>query len=169
MKTTKKWISLVLSYLVFLGSTAQAQSNTQGIISSGSEDAYYSRLSEYFYNKTGKEVLKPVQVIGGVQKPGLYHLPDNTSLTTLISVSGGMAQDADTKNIVIRHADGSVDTKDIYEIVSKNDNLGLRGGDMIYIPKNEGWFSSGASNNILIITSLLSLALTGYVVMRTSN
>ena len=166
MKTAKKWISLVVAVLMCCGQV-QAQ-QVQGIISSGSEDAYLSRLSEYFYSKTGKEVLRPVQVLGGVQKPGLYHVPENTSLTTLISVSGGMIPDADSESIVVHHADGTFDKKDLMDIVSKNENLALKGGDMVFIPRNEGWFSPAASNTVIVIVSILSLALTSYAVMRTT-
>lgn len=133
------------------------------------DDIFQSRINEYFYSKNNSDVLHPVKIIGSVQKPGLYHLPAQTSLTTLFSISGGVTPDADTESIIIRRADGTILEKDLFKVVAKSDDVSLLDGDMIYIPKQEGWINAPTGSSILILTSVLSVILSGIIVSRGSN
>lgn len=146
---------------MFLSSQAFAQVGTEA------EDIYHSRISEYFYNKSGRDVLSPVKLLGSVSKPGLYHLPENTNLSTLLSIAGGTAGDANLKGIVIRRADGSRIERDLLKVVQNGDEVKLATGDIIFVPQKEGWFDGPTSNSIMVVTAVLTVVLTGIMVQNT--
>src|SRR5689334_15916147 len=58
-----------------------------------------TRASEYVMRRYPGERLIPVRIIGGVQHPGTYYLPEGTDLLTAISLSGGLAQNADPEKV----------------------------------------------------------------------
>jgi hypothetical protein len=133
-----------------------------------SEDVFYSRISEYFYNRSGRDVLSPVKLLGSVSKPGLYHIPDNTNLSTLLSISGGTTPDANTEGIIVRRADGTKIEKDLFKVVS-GDEVKLAAGDMVYVPPKEGMFDAPSTNTIMVLTAVVSVVLTGILVNYTTR
>lgn len=150
---------------LFFQSAAYAQ-NAPGFLNSSEEDIYRSRISEYFYMRSNRDVLKPVRVLGTVKAPGLYHIPPNTTLLNLLALTGGPGDEADTSRITISRKDGSVERRDLMKIVTKNQDMTLLEGDTIYIPKDEALISSKTSTVILTIATIISVGLTTYVVMR---
>lgn len=161
----RKLIALFISTSIFINSISFAQMGGRPLV----DDVYQSRINEYFFNKTDRDVLHPVKIFGSVQKPGLYHLPSKTSLTTLFSISGGVTNDADTEKIIIRRIDGSVIEKDLYKVVAKSDEISMQEGDIVYIPKQEGFISSPNAGSILVLTTVLSVILSGIIVSRGSH
>jgi protein involved in polysaccharide export with SLBB domain len=80
-----------------------------------------SSISAYSYegNRSGVEKLKMnVYILGRVNKPGLYLVPDDTDFITLLALAGGPAEDAKLSKIrIIRPANTSLDNKSEAEII----------------------------------------------------
>jgi len=60
--------------------------------------------SAYFYSGTMNEANQlniPTYIWGQVRKPGLYIVPDNTSLLTLLSLAGGPTENAKLSKVKI--------------------------------------------------------------------
>ncbi len=60
-----------------------------------------SSPSEFVFESYPNQQLIPIRLLGAVKNAGLYHVPANMKLTTLLSLAGGTTGDADLENIVI--------------------------------------------------------------------
>src|SRR5690348_14969630 len=91
--------------LALVSSQCFAQNRTF-LSNSVSDDVYKNKLSVFYFNKTGAEILRPVKLLGVVARPGIYNLPENTNLSTLLSIAGGIEHGADLKNVSVSNPDG---------------------------------------------------------------
>lgn len=153
-------------FAVIFGFSSVVSAQSRGF-AAGEQDIYYSRISEYFYNKTGREVLRPVQLLGGVAKPGLYHVPEGTSLTTLLAISGGPAQSADTDKIRIRKANGESMVGDLPQLLETKKEMTLSGGEIVFVPQKEGYFDQPTINTVNVISTIATVILTAILVHDT--
>ena len=146
--------------MLFLASSLMAQ--TEGGFSKNSGSIYL-----YSGTLTGSEQLKiKTYIWGQVRNPGLYIIPDNTDLLTLISSAGGPTENAKLAKIkIIRPSeDGEnviiVDLKEYTKTGNKDLIPILKPGDTIIVPgttyyalsKAAGWLA-----NIVIIFSVYNL------------
>lgn len=80
--------------------------------------------SEYF---VGKELGKPlitVNLLNGVTRPGVYHVPIQTNLPQLIAYAGGALPSVDTSEVRIRRVDREKSLyleRDLDKIIVKNE------------------------------------------------
>jgi polysaccharide biosynthesis/export protein len=80
---------------------------------------------------------QPVQVLGAVGKPGLYHLKGETTVLELLTEAGGVAG-AGVDEIRITHGDeGDQVTMVPYEALLERGegNVTLSGGDIVFVPE----------------------------------
>lgn len=92
----------------------------------------YNPASIYLYSGTlaGTEQLKiKTYIWGQVQKPGLYIVPDNTDLLTLISSAGGPTENAKLSKVRIIRS-----TPEGEEVIWINLKKYIETGDMSLIP-----------------------------------
>lgn len=158
----KKLAALMISFTMF-SQPLLAQNNLSSVIQ---DDMYRSRISEYFFIRTGKEILKPVRLLGHIEKQGLYHVPENTPLTTLFALAGGPAREADVEKITVTHSDGTVEIKDLNKLMIKGQDVSLKEGDIIFVEKEKHIWSERTNAILLAVSSLLSVGLTAYVVFH---
>ena len=88
----------IMLFLIFLMFSSVILAQIEGVTSA------YNPASIYLYSGTlaGTEQLKiKTYIWGQVQKPGLYIVPDNTDLLTLISSAGGPTENAKLSKIRI--------------------------------------------------------------------
>ena len=88
----------IILFVIFLMLSSVILSQTEGVTSA------YNPASIYLYSGTlaGTEQLKiKTYIWGQVKKPGLYIVPDNTDLLTLISSAGGPTENAKLSKIRI--------------------------------------------------------------------
>jgi len=89
-----------------------------------------------------------VSVLGNVNKPGRYPLDRPSTLTDVLATAGGIAMGgADTIVVSIMH-DGKVDKREIdvdqlYRSGGTAADIKLRGGDMIYVPRQPLFYIYG--------------------------
>jgi hypothetical protein len=151
--------------MVMASSQAFAQNRTY-LSNSASDDVYKNKLSVFYYNKTGAEVLRPVKLLGQVARPGIYNVPENTELTTLLSIAGGMEKGADLKNVSIGNPNGTQTKMNLADQLISGHDYSLKTNDIIYIPERKNTFDQDTTNTVLVVSTIASLLLTGIVVFR---
>lgn len=132
------------------------------------------RAAEYIYRSAPKESLIGVQLIGAVQKPGLYYVPLNTDILKLITLAGG-TDEADLANIVVRKIDPTspgvyeLDVKKLMKSSAETKSFKLAQDDFIYIPKKEPWISNDVSRTITLVSLVTSIVLTAVLIEKNSK
>jgi len=153
-------VFFVVFVFLFLTLTLLAQSEGGFSNSSGSIYLYSGTL-------TGSEQLKiKTYIWGQVRNPGLYIIPDNTDLLTLISSAGGPTENAKLTKIKIIRPSETGDSVIIVNLkeYTKTGNLDLipilKPGDTVIVPGTTFYaFSKAASwlANVVIIFSVYNL------------
>ncbi len=94
---------------------------------------------------------KKAFIMGEVNKPGLYVLPGQTTLLSVLSEAGGLTKDSGDKAIIKRKTDSpdrneNIITVDLRSLVEKGDaslDVPITDGDSIYIPKARLFYING--------------------------
>ena len=119
--------------------------------------------SEFIFESYPNQELIPIRLIGAIKNAGLYHIPSDMKLTTLIALAGGTTAEADIENIIIGN-----DQKNKETIKSKNINIEqiLKNGaetDYTLVPNDIVLVKSKSpmiSNDTLRTVSVISIVLT---------
>jgi DNA uptake protein ComE-like DNA-binding protein len=129
--------------------------------------------AEYFNTNKDARFEVKVNMVGGVQLPGVYHLPDNTNLLEAIALAGGTVPNADLSNVYIKRQEpnGTFETfhYDVGKMVADKDvHLPPIGDhDTVLVE------TSNANQNWVLALSILSAALgvlaTGYVFYQSTK
>jgi len=161
----KKIECLLVSFFIFMqASLAHSEGNYFEIKEP-------QRAAEYIYRSAPKESLIGVQLIGAVQKPGLYYVPLNTDILKLITLAGG-TDEADLANIVVRKIDPmspgvyELDVKKLMKSSAETKTFKLAQDDFIYIPKKEPWISNDVSRTITLVSLVTSIVLTAVLIEK---
>ncbi|MFX0134046.1 MAG: polysaccharide biosynthesis/export family protein [Candidatus Hodarchaeota archaeon] len=96
--------------------------------------------------------LYKINVLGEVNAPGVYYVTGVEKLSDLLAKAGGETGDANLKKLYLV-SDGrksNINAKQILEKGSKLNDLGLKSGDQIYVPRK--WISY--RNTYAIISGL---------------
>lgn len=94
-----------------------------------------------------------INVLGEVNKPGLYFVTGVEKLSSLLALAGGETSDADLSDLKLLRNNEEIEIKG-EEIISQGgtlEDIGLHSGDRIYVPR-EWWVS--AKNTTFIISGL---------------
>lgn len=142
--------------------------------------------SEYIFRSSPKESMITVQLLGAVNKPGIYYVPANTDLLKLITLAGGTTNGGDLSEILVR----KMEPKTWAEIKSKalNEyqgafevdaeklikyggarNLKLQQDDFVYVPPRTPWVSNEAARGITLVSVILGIALTAILIDKNQN
>ena len=125
--------------------------------------------SEYFNRNKDQRLEVKVNLIGGVAAPGIYHLPDNTTLLDAISLAGGAVANADLSDVYVkRYTAAGFETfhYDLNEIVANREAKfpPLTDRDTILVK------TSNSSQTLAIVLSVIGTAVgvftAGYLVTR---
>jgi polysaccharide biosynthesis/export protein len=152
----KKFIFLIVFFTMITSLSAQTESSSSG----------FNSASIYMYSGTlaGSEQLKiKAYIWGQVSNPGLYIVPDNTDLLTLISSAGGPTENAKlTKIRIIRPlADGEkviwVDIKKYLETGNADLIPLLAPGDTIVVSGTIFYAFSKAADFLSKVAIVLSV------------
>jgi hypothetical protein len=150
-----------LMVVLFTSSQVLAQQSAFGL----AQDSNKNDVTEYFYSRKGTEVLRPIKLLGKVNKPGIYQVPQNTSLTTLLAIAGGSANEADLSQITIANTTGN--TKFDFETsINTGKDYNLNSGDIVFVPEKKYFMDSHTGMAITVMTGIVSVLLTGYLVSK---
>lgn len=103
-----------------------------------------------------------VAVMGAVGRPGFYEMSSDAILSSAIMTAGGPGTESDLRQIVIRRGDDEVwDRKSVQVALQEGvtlQELGLRGGDEIYVGRSRG-LGVAAIRNLGIVLQVVSTVL----------
>ena len=164
----QKIISLVTSICFFFSSTfAFAEGNFFEIKEP-------PRAAEYIYRSSQKESLIGVQLLGAVQKPGLYYVPANTDILKLLTLAGGI-EEANLSEVIVRKTDPTqagvfeLDMNKFMKSSTDSKPFKLTQDDLIFIPKKEPWISNDVSRTITLVSLVTSIVLTAVLIEKNSK
>lgn len=94
-----------------------------------------------------------INVLGEVQKPGLFFVTGVETLSSVIALAGGETSDADLSDLRIIRGEQEIEVKgdELLKNGSTVGDMGLESGDRIYVPR-EWWVS--ARNTAIIVSGL---------------
>ncbi|MEQ1876032.1 MAG: SLBB domain-containing protein [Bdellovibrionia bacterium] len=114
---TKFAVWIILSSFISSASFAQLPGNMNALSGNG---------SEFFVGRIEGKPLITVNLLNGVNSPGVYHIPIQTNLAQLFAFAGGARESADLTEISIRSqnvAGTAVKEIDLEEIIAKNQSI----------------------------------------------
>lgn len=149
--------SLILTLFIFTQTIALAQipsfDQTRGSATGG---------SEFFVGKNLGRPLVTVNLVNGVQKPGVYHIPVQTDLAQLLSYAGGAGPNSDLEDITIRRRQlgkTQLVNVDLEKILKSTSSIPeLQHNDIIHI--DQDITTAQTTVWLGIISSLATIALT---------
>lgn len=142
--------------------------------------------AEFIFRSSPKESLISVQLLGAVNKPGIYYIPANTDLLKLLTLAGGTTNGGDLSEVLVRKMEPKtweeIKSKAVnqyqgaYEVDAEKlikfggaRNLKLQQDDFVYVPPRTPWISSEASRNITIVSIVLGIVLTAVLIDKNAE
>lgn len=140
-----------------------------------------SSPSEFVFESYPNQDLIPIRLLGAVKNAGLYHVPANMKLTTLLSLAGGTNNEADLENIIIGNdqknvitptgeskASLNINLEEVLQAGAKNDYT-LASNDIVLIKNKSPFISNDSFRIISIISVLLTTLLTAVIIKDKIN
>lgn len=151
----KKYLTITLCYLFF---------SQQLLANNDRMDRYrIGTPSEFVFQSYKGQELMTIKLLGAVRKSGLYHVPKEMDLATLLSLAGGTTSDANLKNVLIGQKSDSKKVKRSLEInveekleEGKINLYDLKPDDVVLVKRKKPVIGTDTWRLI----SLISLALT---------
>ncbi|MEK2689946.1 SLBB domain-containing protein [Bdellovibrio sp. GT3] len=145
-----------------------------------------AQASEYIFRSSPKESLISVQLLGAVNRPGIYYVPPSTDLLKLITLAGGSSSSGDMSEILVRKLEpktwAEIKSKAVeeyqgaYEVDAEKvikygggKQLKLAQDDFIYVPQKSYMVSSDTARSITIVSLVLGIALTAILIDKNSG
>ncbi len=126
--------------------------------------------SEFVFETYPNQELISIRLLGAIKNSGLYHIPQNMKLTTLLALAGGTTTEADLENIVIgKDYDGKnkpakkIDLEESLMNGLKNDYT-LSPNDIVLVKNKTSVISNDSFRSISIISVILSSILTAVII-----
>ncbi len=124
----------------------------------------------------GRDLGKPtitVNIVNGVKFPGVYHIPSDTDLSSLLSYAGGAPESSDLREVTIRriqNTGGPIKIQSINlldSIKSSSENVQLRDQDLVMI---EPKFSPERTATwVSLVASIVSIGLSVALIRDINN
>jgi hypothetical protein len=182
MKKTLR-LATALLFLITSVESVHAQSSELGLLS---DIKIPQQSSEYIYRSSPKESLIAVQLLGSVEKPGVYYVPANTDLLKLLTLAGGNGNGGDLSEVVVRKIEPKTwseikskavnEYKGAYEVDAEavikyggGKQLRLAQDDFVYVPPKSSWINGDVSKTITITSVLLTAVLTVVLIQKNTD
>ena len=172
----RRLAATVLLYTTIISQSLAAQNE----LSKSNTKYNINSSSEFIFESYPNQELIPIRLLGAIKNAGLYHIPVNMKLTTLLALAGGTTTDADLENILIGNDQQPIHTKDGLEKKSLNVNLEeslqnarndytLVSNDIVLIKNKTPWISNDSFRVFSIISVILTSVLTAIVIKDRYN
>ena len=128
-----------------------------------------NRSSEYIFESYPNQELISVRVLGAVKNAGLYHVPNDINLSTVIALAGGTTSEADTENIIIANdlkKDQEIMTKkiDLVDSITHHEKDKIVSNDIVFVKSKSSLISADTMKSVSIVSILLSAILTSVLI-----
>jgi len=130
------------------------QVEASGLTVSGLDERLTARLGEKFLRNPQVQIVvesyasQPVQVLGAVKKPGVFHLSGTTTVLDIIAKAGGVREEG-VSEVRIQHKDSSQPTTVVkldQLMGEKSESVQLQAGDVVYVSEGLVVYISGEVN-----------------------
>ena len=128
-----------------------------------------NRPTEYIYQSYKAQELISIRLLGSVQKAGLYHVPKGMQLTTLLSLAGGIARDADLEKVTISNGQNNglkplrINLEQAFDR-GESEVYQLQSNDLVYIKEKRPFISNDTWKAISIVSIFLTSAVTAIAI-----
>ncbi|MGE5085308.1 MAG: SLBB domain-containing protein [Bacillota bacterium] len=181
--SAQKILSLIVATVFFVNCTAFAETHDSNIWEDIKQP---QQASEYIFRSAPKESLISVQLLGAVNRPGIYYVPPSTDLLKLITLAGGSNNAGDMSEILVR----KYEPKSWAEIKSKAVNeyqgayevdaekiikyggakqLRLQQDDFVYVPQKSYMISGDTARTVTLVSVVLGIALTALLIQKNTG
>ncbi|HEY8271570.1 MAG TPA: SLBB domain-containing protein, partial [Pseudobdellovibrionaceae bacterium] len=145
-----------------------------------------AQASEYIFRSSPKESLISIQLLGEVQKPGIYYVPSNTDLLKVLTLAGGSTHGGNISEVMVRKNEpekwatlrsqalaehrGTYEV-DLEELIRRggSDSLKMNHDDLVYVPPREAMFSPETTKTVTLVSVIMSIALSGLLIGKYSH
>ena len=125
--------------------------------------------AEYYNSNEEKRLTNQVNLVGGVNSPGVYHFPDNTNLMEAISLAGGYLSNADLSKVYIkRNTDNGLKIYQYNLADSMQDNKdfpAIRNMDTVLIETQD----TSVTSTLTLVATLLGIVSSSLLIYVTVN
>ena len=167
----RRFAATVILYSILVSQSFAAQND----LSKSNTKYNVNTSSEFIFESYPNQELIPIRLLGAIKNAGLYHIPTNMKLTTLLALAGGTTTDADLENIIIGndqqtiHASDGKENKTLtlnLEETLKNakNDYTLVSNDIVLIKNKSPWISNDSFRVFSIISVILTSILTAIVI-----
>jgi hypothetical protein len=181
---TKKRVNFFMVFVAFWSSVSTASPLSD--LGSIGDIKMPAQASEYMFRSSPKESLISVQLLGAVQKPGVYYVPSNTDLLKVLTLAGGSTNGGDISEVMVRKAApekwASIQSRslaehrgayevDVQELIRRGGggNLTMNHDDLVYVPLRESLFSPETAKTVTLVSVVMSIALSGLLISKYSH
>ncbi|MGZ3742593.1 MAG: SLBB domain-containing protein [Pseudobdellovibrionaceae bacterium] len=180
----KKLMKFFMVFVTFWSSISKSSIGSE--LDSIGDIKMPAQASEYIFRSSPKESLISVQLLGEVQKPGIYYVPSNTDLLKILTLAGGSTHGGNISEVMVRKSEpekwASIHSKaldehrgtyevDIQELIRRggSESLKMNHDDLIYVPSRESFFSPETAKTVTLVSVIMSIALTGLLINKNNH
>jgi hypothetical protein len=127
------------------------------------------QAAEFYLGHIDGEFLIPINVVGAVGRPGLYHIPKNTDIFRLIAAAGGFNEKADLTKITIKRRTATIESIIAINFeealqTKESNRVVLESEDVLHIAVKEPLIDQDTLSLLTITASILSIILTSLII-----
>ncbi len=168
-RTLMKRLTALLTVICFGAATVQASDLDKLREVKASSFANLQRAAEYYLGHVEGEFLIPINVVGAVGRPGLYHTPKNTDIYRLIAAAGGFNEKADLTKVTIKRRTETLESIIVINLeealqTREVNRLVLQSEDVVHIAIKKPVVSQDTLALLTITASILSIILTTLII-----
>lgn len=132
----------------------------------------YTRADEYYSEVYQGEILVPINLLGAVGRPGVYHIPKQTDIVRLLSLAGGTRADANLEDVTIKRRSGEIERtininlKQLVQERASSKPINLEANDIVLVTPQEPLISSNTLQGVGFVSSLLGLVVSSIVIIQ---
>ena len=150
-------IQLLILNLILLSSIAFAQDEVFSL-----KKAVPNNTQEYYAGALPGSVMMKVNILGAIHKPGVYNVPINSELNSVLSYAGGPTIDAKLDQVMVRSKQGAtnkIKRVDLEEFFNdeKSNPYKLKPDDYVYIEQKQKIISNEILQTTTLVSSILGI------------
>lgn len=179
----QKNLSVIIASIFFVNCTAFAETQEYSLLDDIKQP---QQASEYIFRSSPKESLISVQLLGAVNRPGVYYVPPSTDLLKLITLAGGSNNAGDMSEILVRKYEpkswAEIKSKAVseyqgaYEVDAEKiikyggaKQLKLQQDDFVYVPQKSYMISGDTARTVTVVSVVLGIALTALLIQKNTG
>lgn len=145
---------------------------SSSLLEGATKSGMYTRADEYYSEIYQGEILVPVNLLGSVGRPGVYHIPKQTDIIRLLALAGGTRADANLEDVSIKRRSGetertiNINLKQLVDERGSGKPINLEANDIILVAPKEPLISSNTVQTVGFISSLLGLVVSSIVIVN---